>query len=412
MNAGQNGRTVQALDVARALAGTGNQATLRELLALLARGDAEAARTWHVLLHGGLLPLLAHVADERGLLADAPAPLRDSLRSALEVNTIRNAVLRRVATDATRTLSAHGVPSLWAKGLWLAHRVYPHPGLRTMADIDLIVPLGMRAQARQALETAGFALDGTMPQEGAAEWTDTLSRNAPLPQGDAVAQLDLHDALRTSAVHLWPVRRLWERAQPFRQAGPTALAPSAEAGFLYLAAHLYKHGFDLRHTLVAIVDAAAVLQAAGDTLDVEWMLTELDDTRDVVAVYLLLALVGASPSEAGRRLQQQVGDRMSAAGLTSSADRLLESVRHLSLITASDFSLFEVGEQRSLLTVAGHLLAGIVRWRRRTGGTPGAVAGGGALSRLTRGATWRYAYTSFLAGRLHARSAGVTAGRD
>ena len=412
MTGSANGPVVQALDVARALAGTGHQATLRALLALLARGDAEAARAWHVLLHGGLLPLLAHVADDRGLLADVPAPLRDSLRSALEVNTVRNAVLRRVATDATRTLAAHGIPPLWVKGLWLAHRVYPHPGLRSMADIDLVVPHGMRAQARQALEGAGFTQALDTPQDGAAGWTDTLSRPAPLPQGAAFAQLDLHDTLHTSAARLWPVRRLWERAQPFREAGPTALAPSTEAGLLYLAAHLYKHGFDLRHTLVAIVDAAAVLHAAGDTLDVDWMLAELDDARDVVAVYMLLALVGTSPSEAGRRLQQQVRGRMTTAGLTGSADRLLASVRQLSLITASDFSLFDVGEQHSLLSLIGRLLAGVVRWKRRTGGTEGAATRGGAMSRLTRGATWRYAYTSFLAGRLLARSAGVTADRD
>lgn len=412
MNVVANGRAIQALDVARALAGTGHQSTLHALLALLARGDAEAAHVWHVLLHGGLLPLLAHTADEHGLLADAPAPLKDGLRSALEVNTVRNAVLRKVSADATRALTAQGIPSLWTKGLWLAHRVYPHPGLRAMADIDLIVPLGRRARARQVLENEGFVQAADASQEGTAGWTDTLSRPAPLPQGEALAQLDLHDALHTSAARLWPVRRLWARAQPFRQAGPTALAPSAEAGLLYLAAHLYKHGFDLRHTLVAIVDAAAVLQAAGDTLDVDWMLAELDDARDVVAVYMLLTLVGASPSEAGRRLQQQVHDRMNAAGLTSPADRLLASVRQLSLITASDFSLFDVGEQHSLLALAGHLLAGMVRWKRRTGRMPEPDAGRGALSRLAHGATWRYAYTSFLAGRLHARSAGVTAGRD
>ena len=411
MSASPQATAVQALDVARALAGTGRADTLGALVAVLARGDAEAARVWHVLLHGGLLPLVAHAADGQGVLEGAPTALREALRSALDVNTIRNAVLRRVAVDATRTLAAAGIVPLWAKGLWLAHSVYPHPGLRTMADIDVIVPTGARAQARQALEAAGFALDPARPQDGAAEWTDTLSRPAPLPQG-ATAQIDLHDALHTSATRVWPVRRLWDRAQTFRHAGPTALAPSHEAGLLYLAVHLYKHGFDLRHSLVAIVDAAAVLRAAGDTLDVPWLLAELDDGRDVVAMHMLLALVEAVPSEAGRLLQSRVRARMHTAGLTASADRLLASVQKLSLMTASDFSLFDVGEQHGLPTLVGHLLSGVLRWRRRTGGAPGTAVGAGAIGRLTRASTWRYAYTSFLAGRLHARSAGVVAGRD
>lgn len=398
---------VHALDVARALAGTGPASTLDALCGVLSRGDADAMRAWTLLRHGGLAPLMSHALGQRGWPAPADDRLRTALQSALEVNAVRNAVLRRAALEASRALGAAGLTPLWVKGIWLAHAVYPSPAHRTMSDIDLVVPDGQRAEACHVLHGLGYIRDAADSQQGAAGWTDTLSAPATLPDGATHVQIDLHDRIHLSAARLWPVDRLWQGAVLTRAGGVDVWWPSREAGLLYLAVHLFKHGFDLRHALVAVADAAALLRANDGRLDLDWLDHQLDDARDATALYMLLAQLGTRPTPMAQDLYERLGQRLHARGLRARADRLVASAEQLTLSTATDFSLFDVGEQASPARALSHLLAGAQRWRRRTGtahapadGAPGATV---RLPRLLQRANWRFAYTTFLAGRLNAR---------
>ena len=399
------GPPLRALDVARALAGTGPASTLVPLVAVLSGDDAEAVRTWRLLLHGGLAPLAAHVLGEHGQLDAAGPRLRDALRSALEMNAVRNAVLRRAAVTASRALGAAGLTPLWAKGIWLAHAVYAQPALRTMSDIDLVVPAGQRAAARRVLEDLGYAGEHAGPEGGAAAWTDTLRNPATLPGGASYVEIDLHDRIRLSATREWPVGRLWHHASRSRISGVDVWMPSREAGLLYLAVHLFKHGFDLRHALVAVADTAALLRADGGALNIEWLARQLDDARDATALYMLLAQLGTRPTPVAQDQFERLGRQLDVRGLRTHADALLDSAEQLTLSAATDFSLFEIGEQASLAGALSGVLAGARRWRRRVR-TPGVVPAPAAAARwpqLLRRANWRFAYTTFLAGRLNAR---------
>ena len=404
MTASRSRPSLHALDMARALAGTAPASRLEPLVALLSLGDAEAVRGWQLLRHGGLAPLAAHVLGQRGLLAAAEPRLREALQSALETNALRNAVLRRAAIAASRALGAAGLTPLWAKGIWLAHAVYPQPALRTMADIDLIVPEGQRADACRVLEQLGYVREPGGPQGGAATWTDTLSAPATLPGGESHVQIDLHDRIRLSASREWPVSRLWHGASRTRMGGVEVWTPSREAGLLYLAVHLFKHGFDLRHALVAVADTAALLRVDEGALDVGWLEHQLEDARDATALYMLLAQLGAQPTPVAQDLYERLGRRLHARGLRTHADSLLASAERLTLSTATDFSLFEVGEQASLGRALSGVLAGARRWRRRVRPADApATAAIASWPGLLRRANWRFAYTTFLAGRLNAR---------
>lgn len=402
MSATDTRPSLRALDMARALAGTAPAAWFEPLVAALSRDDAEAVGTWRLLLHGGLAPLAAHELAAHGLLATAGPRLRDALQSALEVNTLRNAVLRRAAVTASRALSAAGLTPLWAKGIWLAHAVYPQAALRTMADIDLIVPVGQRADARRVLEQLGYAGAHSGPHDGAAAWTDTLSLPATLPGGASHVEIDLHDRIHLSATREWPVDRLWQGATRTSVGGVDVWMPGREAGLLYLAVHLFKHGFDLRHALVAVADAAALLRAGGGVLDADWLERQLDDERDATALYMLLAQLGTRPTPAAQELFERLVRRMDARGLRTHADTLLASAERLTLSAATDFSLFDIGEQASLAHALSGVIAGAGRWRRRVQ-TPDTPATAARWTSLLRRANWRFAYTTFLAGRLNAR---------
>jgi len=189
-----------------------------------------------------------------------------------------------------------------------------------------------------------------------------------------------------------------------RVAGVEVWMPRREAGLLYLAVHLFKHGFDLRHALVAVADAAALLRAGDGALDLDWLERQLDDPRDATALYMLLAQLGSRPTPVSQQLYERLGQHLDAHGLQRQADVLLASAERLTLSTATDFSLFDIGEQASLARALSGALAGVRRWRRRVQEAEPPTAG--ALTywpALLRRSNWRFAYTTFLAGRLNAR---------
>ncbi|MGC4081464.1 MAG: nucleotidyltransferase family protein [Vicinamibacterales bacterium] len=389
------------LSIARALAGVASSRhELMEVRDILSRGDADAVRLWHLLKHGGVLPLLASAIGSS--LAEEPrnARLADALRSAYEVNTLRNAVLRKTAVDASRALVAGGITPLWVKGSWLAFEVYAQPGLRVMSDIDLFVPQGRRAAAVSILQAIGFERTPDV-QDGAAAWTDTLKRAASLPGGGDAVEIDLHDTVRMSQSRVWPVAVLWDRSREMRIGGVPVRVPSREAGLLYIAVHLFKHGLDLRHTLMAVCDTATLLRRHAEPLDLTWIEQQCGDLPTAVALYVLLTLVGDLPTPDARTLHAQLRTKLDTHGLRKPADNLVSRADTLSLIRSSDFSLFDVGEQVATPAAALRFLVdGVRRWRRRTGGGEEAAA----LPRLLSRTNWRYAVATFQAGRLHARA--------
>ncbi|MGE3959606.1 MAG: nucleotidyltransferase family protein [Vicinamibacterales bacterium] len=377
--------------------------TLSAVRSTLERGDREAAVLWRALDRSGLLPLAAHRMV--GVGADRSSRLHDALQSAVDVNRLRNAVLRKSAIEATRALTRAGIRTMWLKGIWLAHAMYEHPGLRMMSDIDLLVPEGSRREAAAALRTLGYepaagARDGDGAPEGSG--SETLSRRTAVPGGDAVT-IDLHDRLQVHRAQAWSSTTLWDSARVMRAGGVEVLVPSAEAGLVYLAVHLMKHGYDLRHAAVATCDAYHVLRAAGEALDRSWLGRQAAAPGHAVALHLLLARIRRPPSAAAADLKRLVSERVDAQGLRRQADALLRQAEALELSATDDFSLFELGDRLASGSAGRLLLDGVTRWRRRTGGHARQPGSPGLLTRLWR-ANWRYAYVTFLAGRLHARA--------
>jgi hypothetical protein len=396
------------LALARGLAADAPDAAwLADLGARLSGEAPDAARTWSALLHGGLAPLACVALDTGGVGPRLPDRLRASLRSAVEVNGLRNAVLRRAALEASRACAAEGIPVLWVKGIWLAHHVWPQPALRPMHDVDLQVPVGRRAEALAVLRTLGYAHEGAPEETGAATWTDTLTRPTGLDGEPSHVTIDLHDGVRLSSTHAWPVERLWADATQVRAGGASYHRPSTEAGLLYLAIHLFKHGLDLRHAMTAVADARTLLRHAGDALSLPRLAAHLADTYQAVALHALLTL--AQPETGpGRALLRETGRRLEASGLRRDADRLAASSEHLPFSTPADVSLYEVAQRHGVAGAVRAVAEGLRRrWNRRLAVAPAAPAGEGALPsgrRVFRPAHWRYARATWAAGRLAARA--------
>lgn len=90
---------------------------------------------------------------------------------------------------AVERLTAAGVSFVCLKGFALAHTIYPDPDLRTVGDLDLLVPAAGLDRAIAALTEAEFSF-GRLPR---ARWGFISDASfLPLVSADGVCSVDLH----------------------------------------------------------------------------------------------------------------------------------------------------------------------------------------------------------------------------
>ena len=135
--------------------------------------------------------------DQRALL---PASARERLQSLHLGNALRWQAYRKLLVECLRELAAADIPAAPLKGMaLLLEEVYPDPGQRTLADIDLLVPEEHLATAHALLgRDAAEVLDlrskrhlGTIQMQGevgAVEVHGAATHGALWPQtGDLIA---------------------------------------------------------------------------------------------------------------------------------------------------------------------------------------------------------------------------------
>jgi hypothetical protein len=368
---------------------------------------------WQLLVGANLLPFAGVLLDWHGAGERLEASQAAFLRASTEQNAVRQAVLLRRAAEATRRLASQGIEATWLKGAWISARIVERPAMRYMEDIDLLVATAQFDAARSALVAMGFE------RELAADAVDpripsiALRRPDTIPGADGQLRIDLHRGVAASADEVWDADAFWTSTMPTRIGATTVRVPSPSAGLLIAAVHAFKHGYDTRHRWSAVADASAIVRAAGSSLDLSWLDDRIDDPRAAIALYLLLGMC-ADPADACARdavatIRARATTRVETAGLRAAADRVLHHGQRLRPITGRDFSLMAIGEQLSPLAAARRFLSSAARRRRRhAAAAPLASArggGGGAAGTAFGRLNWRYAYTTFLVGRLASRCA-------
>ena len=145
----------------------------RGLLALLMTGERSHAGDGHRFDVGDwaqvqamaeqhrLCPLLHYLWQSGGEQAGIPAAVIPAEVRALWADAFRTSALRALAAQATlmkvgSLLDQAGIPYAALKGAALAWHAYPHPALRPMRDIDILVPLARAGEAYAALVAQGF----------------------------------------------------------------------------------------------------------------------------------------------------------------------------------------------------------------------------------------------------------------
>ena len=190
-----------------------------------------------------------------------PPAIARELREAHSLIALRNALIFHHATEVVAALAGMGIPTLFLKGLHLARSVYAELGLRSMADIDLMVPRSQLEQAERVLLDLGY---GMRPRLDVAAQAARLHHLARLEKPNAVT-VELHHAIEVPTSP-FPIDReaLWQNIQPIALNGTTAYGLADAHLLIHLCLHLaYHHGFR-RSPLKALIDVTTLLEQRGD----------------------------------------------------------------------------------------------------------------------------------------------------
>lgn len=149
----------------------------RHLLAMLASashgaplGDARLdAAGWAQLQHMArqhrLEPLLHDAGRGGGAVSNIPDEVAKSWAAAYQESAMRTLAVKATLIKVNAILARFGIACAALKGARLAWHAYPHPALRPMRDLDLLVSPARARDAFQALVDNGFTLStsNTMP---------------------------------------------------------------------------------------------------------------------------------------------------------------------------------------------------------------------------------------------------------
>lgn len=292
-----------------------------------------AQRSWLALLRGQVVPETrltesqwAGLADEairhqlcgvtyRHLMDGPLAPhvpprIKDRLRAVYLDTATRNALAFRQARQFVTELAARDIPVLLLKGVHLARFVYAEPGLRGMADVDIMVPQERLAEVEAVFLERGF---GPLPRAAIAErcaWSNHLAKLEKA--GAAVVEVHWSIERPTSPFRI-DLDGLWQRSREATLEGVPVRLLAPEDLLLHLALHLsYHHRFE-RAALKGLMDIATVIAAQGSELDWRVMAARANDWGASGYLYVTLRLaedlLGATvPASLFQRLARQPAD--------------------------------------------------------------------------------------------------------
>ncbi len=206
-----------------------------------------------------LLPLLHWRLLHEHRDWDVPEDVRQRLAQAFKRATLDALAWQRELLMVQAHLAQAGIPCLALKGAYLAVHSYPHPALRPLRDLDVLVPMAQVLAAQRCLLQAGYR--AVAP----GNWEACLASKHHLPVLEAPTsrqKIELHFRLHPLTMrqpHAVAWERLHTQAVTATVAGQTVAYLAPTDLLLHLIAHaVYQHRFDNGPLL--LTDIAYLLQ--------------------------------------------------------------------------------------------------------------------------------------------------------
>ncbi len=189
--------------------------------------------------------------------------------------------------DILKSMKRDRIPVIALKGACLAQEVYDSIGLRSMCDVDILVPKPDLQRAADSLRRIGYSTPGEFDLE-----VET-ARSLHLPQFNkpGAPAVDVHWTIE-QPMHPFriDIDGVWKRARPAAIAGVDILTPSPEDLLLHACLHAsYHHRFDAS-ALKAFCDISEILRRHGAQMDWEQFTLRADQWKISRSVHLCLYL--------------------------------------------------------------------------------------------------------------------------
>lgn len=212
--------------------------------------------------HGSLrlLPMLDHTLRQHGVQDPELARYRGVLRK----SWVENQLIFRRTEQVIDTLQRAGIPVVVLKGIPLAHRYYPKPGLRPMADGDILVRFDDAAAAIDRLCDAGWVPVDDYRRDDLKSFV--IHKQHGINFHDARGNgLDLHWRVLGLVTPVEMERHFWESAEPITLGAVKTRTLSAADHLL----HCCVHGvvWNAVPALRWVIDAMLIIRQNQGTLD-------------------------------------------------------------------------------------------------------------------------------------------------
>ena len=177
--------------------------------------------------------------------ARVPGAVRAALAGEFKSSVLRSLAVQRELLLAGKILDGAGIPCVALKGAFLALHAYPHPALRPLRDVDILVPKESALRAYQALIDGGCRRQEKYPREP-KDCLASLKNLPPLMSASGTVRLELHPRLTETR---WALSRweslVWGRLIARPTAGQSLHYLSPTDLLLHLIIHsVYDHRFD------------------------------------------------------------------------------------------------------------------------------------------------------------------------
>ncbi len=182
------------------------------------------------------------------LLNFIPPEINRKLEKLFLSNTAYNISHLENLAQLIRKLKEQNIPVIILKGAALCETIYPHAGIRTFCDLDILIHKEDTPRVIDILKQLDYSISHTHAQHHFSAFRKS-GRTLPLEVHWNV----VNDAspFQKYAFKL-PMDKLWQDAMPLEISGTDALWLSPEHQLIYLSVHMLKEGYSHRKWLMDI----------------------------------------------------------------------------------------------------------------------------------------------------------------
>jgi hypothetical protein len=237
----------------------------------------------------GIAPLLFKKLPYLSNNVLVPTDVKTKLQQLYYRTMSRSMVLYEHFRKITAALSAHNIPLIALKGIYLSEWLYEDIGLRQMSDIDILVKKEDGEKCLAVLAELGYRPESDEAESELEKKLDLIHYSPMVMNGVAVeVHIKLHQRIEKYDLN---VERLWENAIPVTINGNEVFTLAANDLLIYICIHLHRHFHQGHVQFTSFSDITNLLEKYAGTFDWDGFIATCREYRceEVVFTYIVLA---------------------------------------------------------------------------------------------------------------------------